>query len=167
MNGRTEKESTYHNVINHIPGWNEEVDAAFSAYKGPYAAGRVTSRHKTVCEVLIPSSFVQVGISGALLKIGKQPAVGDFVVLLDQPELGSRLIVNILPRKTCLSRGVPGDRVEEQVIDANLDIIFIVTSAGKDLNLRRLERYLIIVYSSGAKPVILLNKIDLTDDLSG
>jgi len=166
MNRHAEKESTDYKVINHIPGWNEELEAAFSAYKGPYAAGRVTSRHKTVCEVLIAGSFVQAGISGALLKIGKQPAVGDFVVLLDQPELGSRLIVNILPRKTCLSRGAPGDGSDEQVIAANLDTIFIVTSAGKDLNLRRLERYLTIVYSSGAKPVILLNKIDLTDDPS-
>ena len=107
---------------------------------------------------------VQAGISGALQKIGKQPVVGDFVVLLDQPEMGSRMIVNILPRRTCLSRGAAGDGGGEQVIAANLDTIFIVTSVGKDLNLRRLERYLAIVYSSGANPVILLNKIDLEDN---
>ena len=147
-----------------VPGWNEDLESAFSAYKGPYLAGRVASRHKTVCEILIPGAVVQAGISGALRRIDKQPVVGDFVVLLNQPESGSRMIVNILPRRSCLSRGAPGDGSGEQLIAANIDTIFIVTSAGKDLNLRRLERYLTVVYSSGASPVILLNKIDLMDN---
>jgi ribosome biogenesis GTPase len=147
-----------------VPGWDEELELVFSAYKGRYTPGRVASRHKTVCEILIPGTVVQAGISGALQKIGKQPVVGDFVVLLDQPELGSRMVVNILPRKTCLSRGAAGDGGGEQIIAANLDTIFIVTSVGKDLNLRRLERYLTVVYSSGANPVILLNKIDLEEN---
>ncbi len=147
-----------------VPGWNDEFESAFSVYKGPYLAGRVASRHKTVCEIFIPGAVVQAGISGALQRIGKQPVVGDFVVLLNQPESGSRMIVNILPRRSCLSRGAPGDGSGEQLIAANIDTIFIVTSAGKDLNLRRLERYLTVVYSSGAIPVILLNKIDLTDN---
>ncbi|MDR7666617.1 ribosome small subunit-dependent GTPase A [Methanosarcina sp. Z-7115] len=168
MNNHSETESSGHNSVHcdadKIPGWNKELELAFSAYKGPYTPGRVASRHKTVCEVLVSGAVVQAGISGALQKIGKQPVVGDFVVLLDQPELGSRMIVNILPRRTCLSRGAAGDGGGEQVITANLDTIFIVTSVGKDLNLRRLERYLAIVYSSGANPVILLNKIDLEDN---
>lgn len=147
-----------------VPGWNDELESAFSAYNGPYLPGRVASRHKTICEILIPGAVVQAGISGALRRIGKQPVVGDFVVLLNQPESGSRMIVNILPRRSCLSRGAPGDGSGEQLIAANIDTIFIVTSAGKDLNLRRLERYLTVVYSSGAIPVILLNKIDLTDN---
>ncbi len=47
-----------------VPGWNEELESAFSAYKGPYLAGRVASRHKTVCEIIIPGAVVQAGISG-------------------------------------------------------------------------------------------------------
>lgn len=168
MNNKSETGNSGHNSAHSdtdtIPGWNEELELAFSAYKGPYTPGRLVSRHKTVCEILIPGSVVQAGISGALQRIGKQPVAGDFVVLLDQPEMGSRMIVNILPRNTCLSRGSPGDGSGDQLIAANLDTIFIVTSAGKDLNLRRLERYLTVVYSSGANPVILLNKIDLADD---
>ena len=146
-----------------LPGWDEELESAFSAYNGSYIPGRVVSRHKTVWEVLIPGTTIKAGISGALVKSGKQPEVGDFVVLLNQAELNSYIIVNILPRKTCLSRSDAGDSSEEQVIAANIDTIFIVTSAGKDLNLRRLERYLTVVYSSGAKPVIVMNKADLTD----
>lgn len=170
MNNHSETESSGHSSIHsdndNIPGWNEELELAFYAYKGPYFAGRVSSRHKTVCDVLIPGAVVQAGISGALQRIGKQPIVGDFVVLLNQPEMGLCMVVDILPRRNCLSRGAAGDGSEEQLIAANLDTIFIVTSAGKDLNLRRLERYLTIVYSSGASPVILLNKIDLTDNLT-
>ncbi|AKB36097.1 putative GTPase related to EngC [Methanosarcina siciliae C2J] len=168
MNNHSETKNSDHNSVHidadTIPGWDEELELAFSAYKGTYTPGRVASRHKTVCEILIPGAVLQAGISGALQRIGKQPVVGDFVVLLDQPETGSRMVVNILPRRTCLSRGAAGDGGGEQVIAANLDTIFIVTSVGKDLNLRRLERYLAIVYSSEANPVILLNKIDLADD---
>lgn len=149
-----------------ITGWNEELESAFSIYKGPYVAGRVMSRHKTLCEILISGEIIKAGISGALLRLGKQPVVGDFVVLLDQPELNLYTIVNTLPRRTCLSRGAAGDGAEEQIVAANIDTIFIVTSVGRDLNLRRLERYLTVVYSSGAKPVIVLNKIDLTDNPS-
>ncbi|BBL63462.1 ribosome small subunit-dependent GTPase A [Methanosarcina mazei] len=168
MSNHSEAENSSHNSVQNdsdkIPGWNEELELAFFAYKGSYIPGRVASRHKTVCEVLVQEAVVQAGISGALQKIGKQPVVGDFVVLLDQPETGSRMIVNILPRRTCLSRGAAGDGGGEQVIAANIDTIFIVTATGKDLNLRRLERYLTIVYSSGANPIILLNKIDLEDN---
>lgn len=147
-----------------IIGWNEELESAFSIYEGSYLAGRVMSRHKTVCEILISGTMMKAGISGALLRVGKQPVVGDFIVLLDQSELNLYTIVNILPRRTCLARGAVEDGAEEQIIAANIDTIFIVTSVGKDLNLRRLERYLTVVYSSGAKPVIVLNKIDLTDN---
>ncbi|WP_407356443.1 ribosome small subunit-dependent GTPase A [Methanolobus sp. WCC5] len=153
-----------------IPGWGGELESAFSAYAGPYLAGRVISRHRTVCDVLTAYSadtsdpVIKAGISGALLRTGKQPVVGDFVVLLNQPELNSSIIVNILPRRTCLLRGAAGDGSDEQVIAANIDTIFIVTAAGKDLNPRRLERYLTVVYSSGAQPVIVLNKIDLADE---
>jgi len=164
MTDDSEAGSPGHDRMKAVPGWNEELESAFSAYEGPYLAGRVVSRHKTVCDILIPGASVQAGISGALLRIGKQPVVGDFVVLLDQPETGSRLVVNILPRRTCLSRGAPGEGSGEQVLAANIDTIFIVTAAGKDLNLRRLERYLTVVYSSGANPVILLNKADLADN---
>lgn len=94
---------------------------------------------------------------------GRSPSVGDFVVQLSQPEAGVTTIVNILPRKTEFTRGVPGKYGENQVIAANIDTVFIVTAAGKDLSPRRLERYLSLVHASKAKPVIIINKCDLTD----
>jgi ribosome biogenesis GTPase len=145
-------------------GWDERLDAAFSRYEGPYAAGRVACRHRTAFDVLVPGGSVRVGVSGALRRLGRMPAVGDFVVLLDQPETGSRMIVDILPRRTLFSRGAPGEGGDEQVIAANLDTVFVVTAAGADFNLRRLERYLAVVHASGARPVIVVNKSDLADD---
>lgn len=151
--------------ISFIPGWNASLASAFSAYKGPYIPGRIAAQHKTVWNILTEKGEIQAAISGAMRKVGKQPVVGDFVVLLDQSDINSYTIVDILPRTSCLSRGSAGDLSEEQLIAANIDTIFIITAVGHDLNLRRLERYLTIVYSSGAKPVILINKIDLAEDL--
>ena len=148
-----------------IPGWNNSLESAFSVYNGPYIPGRITTQHKTVFNILTEKGQIQAAISGAMHRVGKHPVVGDFVVLLDQSDIGSHTIVDILPRTSCLSRGSAGDSGEEQLIAANINTIFIVTAVGHDLNVRRLERYLTIVHSSGAKPVIVINKIDLAEDL--
>ncbi|WP_135611644.1 GTPase RsgA [Methanococcoides sp. AM1] len=166
MNDQYEPEISGHSCTNNLPGWNKELESAFSAYSGPYLAGRVVAQHKAVFDILVPDDVISVQFDPSLLQISKQPVVGDFVVLLDQDELNSYKIVDILPRRTCLSRGASGDCREEQLIAANIDTIFLITSIEKDLNLRRLKRYLTIVHSSGAKPVVLLNKIDLADDPS-
>ncbi|NMA09593.1 MAG: GTPase RsgA, partial [Methanomicrobiales archaeon] len=145
-------------------GWTEEHEKAFSKYTAPYIPGRVVCRQKTVWDVLVDSGSVTAGISGALRRLGRFPAVGDFVVLLDQPEAGTSTIVDILPQKTLFSRGTPGREGADQVIAANIDTVFIVTAAGHDLNARRTERYLAIAHASGARPVIVINKSDLADD---
>lgn len=123
-------------------------------------------RHRSACEILVSDDILSAEIDLSLLQPNKQPVVGDFVVLSDQPGSGSHVIVDILPRSTRLSRGASGDGREEQLIAVNIDTIFVVTSIEKDLNLQRLKRYLAIANSSGAKPVVLLNKIDLADDPS-
>lgn len=137
-------------------GWTEEHTQAFLKYTGPYVPGRVVCRQKTVWDVFIDGGSVTAGISGALRKVGRFPAVGDFIVLLHQPEAGSSTIVDILPQKSVFTRGASGKEGTEQVIAANIDIVFIVTAAGHDLNARRIERYLTIAHASGAKPVIVI-----------
>jgi len=143
-------------------GWTEDHTRAFSKYSGPYVPGRISCRQKTVWEVLIDGGYVTAGISGAMRKLGRIPAVGDFIVLLRQPEAGSSTIVDILPQKSVFTR-TSGEGTG-QVIAANIDTVFIVTAAGHDLNARRIERYLAISHASGAKPVIVINKSDLADD---
>jgi ribosome biogenesis GTPase len=77
------------------------------------------------------------------------------------------IITDVLPRKTKFSRKGSGSAGEEQVIAANIDLLFIVCGLDNDYNLRRLERYLVAACQSGAEPVIVLNKADLCDDLQG
>lgn len=85
--------------------------------------------------------------------------MGDWVLVRDGAERAT--IHALLDRRTVLARKAAGRKVEAQVIAANLDVVFIVTSANDDLNLRRLERYLAAVREGGARPVIVLNKSDL------
>lgn len=82
------------------------------------------------------------------------PAIGDWIGFRE-----SR-IETILPRRTQLSRKVPGRRTEEQVVAANIDTVVVVMGLDRDFNPRRLERYLTTVWESGAAPIILLNKAD-------
>ncbi|MBN2410448.1 ribosome small subunit-dependent GTPase A [candidate division KSB1 bacterium] len=99
------------------------------------------------------------------------PVIGDWVALRQLND-GTAIIEAILPRQSQIVRISPGMRKkrigrisEEQVIGANIDIIFIVTGLDRDYNIRRIERYLTLVYNSGAIPVIVLNKSDLCSDV--
>jgi ribosome biogenesis GTPase len=95
------------------------------------------------------------------------PAVGDWVAL--EPDEGEhRLIQKVLPRRSAVVRRSPTDRrMPAQVLAANVDVAFVVTSMNADFSLRRLERYLAVAWESGATPVVLLSKADLADDVAG
>ncbi|MEI6537467.1 MAG: ribosome small subunit-dependent GTPase A, partial [Verrucomicrobiaceae bacterium] len=92
------------------------------------------------------------------------PAVGDWVAL----DLGSEDVETMirarLTRQTCFSRRAPGESAEEQVIAANVSIVTVVTDAGLDFNLRRMERYFALIGRSGAQALVLINKADLFTD---
>jgi len=96
------------------------------------------------------------------------PATGDWV-LVRPTDPGRALIQAVLPRRSKFSRKRPGeterDRIDEQVIAANVDWAFIVGAAGKDWNPRRAERYLTLAWESGAQPVLVITKADLAEDL--
>ena len=89
------------------------------------------------------------------------PAVGDWVTLRKD----GRVIERVLERRTKLSRRQPGRKASEQVLAANVDSLFIVSGLDRDYSARRLERYLVVARESGARPVILLNKADLAEEL--
>jgi ribosome biogenesis GTPase len=91
------------------------------------------------------------------------PTVGDFV-LIHYLTNSDSLIVKTLPRRTYFLRRSPGSVHREQAVAANFDIAFLVQSLNANFNLKRLERYLTLTKQSGAVPVILLTKADLTDD---
>lgn len=127
---------------------------------------RVTGVRRSGFLVCDGSGEYQASVSGRLLyDCGAgtlYPSAGDWVTVRENA------ITGVLPRKNGLSRGASGSRakltvtaVEEQVIAANIDTVFIVSGLDRDYNLRRIERYLTLVYNSGCSPVVLLNKADL------
>jgi ribosome biogenesis GTPase len=91
------------------------------------------------------------------------PAVGDWVLAVFYDEDTFSVIHNLLPRKSVLKRKTPGKKIDFQLIAANIDVAFIVQSLGENFNLRRLERYLVMVKESNIEPVVLLSKSDLVD----
>jgi ribosome biogenesis GTPase len=148
-------------------GWNEQFEAAFAPYaeRGWKPARLIRDNKISYAAVLGDGETLEVVMAGKVLHDANSdadlPAVGDWVALeLGQGEVNT-VIRARLPRRTCLSRKASGRGTEEQVIAANVDIVVVVTEAGPDFNLRRLERYFAIIGRSGAKAVILVNKADL------
>jgi len=91
-------------------------------------------------------------------------AVGDWVAVRPSEGEKTGTIEEILPRRSRFSRKVAGELTEEQVVAANIDVVFLVSGLDHDFNPRRIERYLVTAWESGAAPVIVLNKADLVAD---
>lgn len=100
-------------------------------------------------------------MAGRVRKNNVWPAVGDWVFGIPQPG-GWMQIVDVIERQSVLSRRSPSGT--EQILAANVDTLFIVTSANQDLNLNRLDRYVAMALGGGVRPVILINKIELAED---
>lgn len=90
------------------------------------------------------------------------PTTGDFVLINYNPG-GDSQITKTLPRKTFFSRRDPAPGRGEQAVAANFDSVFIMQSLNQNFNARRLERYLTLAWQSGADPVVVLTKADLTE----
>ncbi len=93
-----------------------------------------------------------------------RPTAGDWVAVADD---GSRAVIHhLLRRRTAMVRRAADSETTMQTIAANVDVVCLVSSANRDLNPRRIERYLTAVWDSGATPVIVLNKVDLVADVA-
>jgi ribosome biogenesis GTPase / thiamine phosphate phosphatase len=151
-------------------GWSPELDEAFAPHAGlGLAPARVTIQNRGLYLVSGDEGELEAEVAGRLrheaASGGDLPAVGDWVALRPRNGDGRATIAAILPRRTKLSRKVAERELDEQVLAANIDVIFIVTSLNRELKLRRLERYLATAWESGASPVIVLTKSDLADDV--
>ncbi|WP_250857424.1 ribosome small subunit-dependent GTPase A [Oceanirhabdus seepicola] len=147
----------------------DTLDLFNEEYNGNYL-GRVTLEHKHTYRIMTENGEVLGRVSGKLNyeANGTQdyPAVGDWVAIdRDSDKHGEAIIHKILPRKSSLSRKVAGNRADEQIIAANVDTVFICMALNKDFNIRRLERYISVVWESGAIPSIILTKSDLCEDI--
>jgi ribosome biogenesis GTPase len=151
-------------------GWNEAFAAEFSPHvaNGWKPARLIRDNKITYGALLGDGRELEVVMSGKVyhdaVTDAELPAVGDWVAIEIGDDNNEHVIRARLSRQNCFSRKMPGRRMEEQVIAANIQIVIVVTDAGPDFNLRRMERYFAIIGRSRAKAVVLLNKADLFSD---
>ena len=151
-------------------GWDEFFANHFQSYAADgYAAGRVALEYKHFYRIYSEWGEVLGEIAGRLrheaLDREDLPVVGDWVVIRRSPESDKVTIHAVLPRKSKFTRKVAGFRTEKQIVGSNIDTVFLVTSLNQDFNPRRVERYLIVAWESGARPIIVLSKSDLCDEV--
>src|SRR5829696_2143997 len=150
-------------------GWTPQFAAAFAAHARPgLEPARVSLEHTHIYRVMTANAEHLARVAGRL-RYGAEgradfPAVGDWVALEPSPSGAEARIHAVLPRATHFSRRAAGNPTEEQVVAANIDVVFLVSGLDHDFNPRRIERYLVTAWESGAAPVIVLNKADLVAD---
>ncbi len=152
-------------------GWDKFFEEHFLSLRMPdVVPARVVSQSRSGYRVTGEEGELSAVLSGKLRDLGAEakyrPVVGDWVAL--SPVAGERkgVIQAVLPRRSQFSRKAAGEKTEEQVVAANVDTVFIVSGldGGRNLNIRRIERYITLAWNSGASPAIILNKADLSPD---
>ncbi|MHC4661899.1 MAG: ribosome small subunit-dependent GTPase A [Planctomycetota bacterium] len=153
-------------------GWSDFFSRHFETCRDAgLIPARIAREHRQLYHVYAERGELLAEVSGKMLHNAVQksdfPAVGDWVAIQPQPG-GSRAVIHaILPRKSCFTRKVAGDKSDEQVVASNIDTVFLVSGldGGRNFNIRRIERYLTLAYNSNAAPVVVLNKADVCDDI--
>jgi ribosome biogenesis GTPase / thiamine phosphate phosphatase len=151
-------------------GWSPFFENQLaSGDRSRYSVGRILEERKN-CYVLLTEDGREVlaSLAGRLQHEasgrGELPSVGDWVCASVRAEEGRATIHRLFERRTKISRKGAGAEIDEQVLAANVDTVLLVNSLNQDLNPRRIERYLALVWESGARPVLLLTKADLCDE---
>ncbi len=147
-------------------GWSDALQAAFA----PHAAAgmspaRVVAHHRGLWRLVTDTGDCAGRLSGrfaAEALAGEHPVVGDWLAI-GRVDGDDALIHALMSRKSAFARRAAGG-VGVQIVAANVDIAFLVAALNNDLNPRRLERYLVAARDSGAAPVIVLTKEDLSSD---
>jgi ribosome biogenesis GTPase / thiamine phosphate phosphatase len=150
-------------------GWDDGYAAEFEPYAaGGFVPARVIKQLRDLSALASGGGELEAKVSGRFRHqvpgLAEYPAVGDWVAIKDQGD-GRAIIHAVLSRRSAFVRKVAGEVVEAQVAAANVDTVFLVSGLDGDFNLRRIERYLTTAWTSGASPVIVLNKSDLRADL--
>lgn len=150
-------------------GWNQSFEAHFQPHSVVgFDAGRIVLEYNHLYRVYTEQGELLADVAGKLKhEVGSRadlPVVGDWVVVESRQKEGKATIKAVLPRKSKFVRKAAGSRTEEQIVGANIDTVFLVTSLNQDFNLRRIERYLVVAWEGGARPVIVLSKADLCDE---
>jgi ribosome biogenesis GTPase len=151
-------------------GWDDALRHQFEpwAVKPHVQPGRVFIEFNYIFRVYVHAGELEAVLAGRMKHDASSrselPAVGDWVVVRQRPADERGSIVAVLPRRSRFSRRMAGNVTDEQVVAANVNVLFIVMALDQDYSVRRLERYLLLARESGAAPVVLLTKPDIADD---
>lgn len=153
-------------MIEHY-GWSDTLRQLFGPHeRGGHVPGRIIVQQREAHTVVTDGGKLSARLSGRLRHEAREaghPVAGDWVAVSANAGDGTATIHAILPRRTAFVRRATDSAQRLQVIAANIDVVFIVTSMNADLNLRRLERFLAAAWQSGARPVVVLTKADLCE----
>ena len=139
-------------------GWRAELESHLHALGDPsLVAARVIAADRGRAVVDAGAGAWSAPLAGRLRRQGALPATGDFVAALPGGPVRA-----VLPRRGVIARR--GDRGRAEVLAANVDLALLATSANRDLNPRRLARFLALTARGGVRSVVLLTKADLADD---
>ena len=153
-------------------GWDDRFAAAYEPWRSmtDVHPGRVAIEFNQIFRIYVDDGELDAVTAGRLKHRASSraelPAVGDWVAVRKRPAEHRAVILAMLPRRSAFIRRAAGEPTGQQVVAANVDLVFIVMGLDRDYNLRRLERYLLMARESGASPAILLTKPDLCADLS-
>jgi len=153
-------------------GWDAGWQAAFAAHAADgFSPARVIAEHRGSYDVLVAvgEAPITARVTGRLhhaaLGPGDFPVVGDWVAADLRAGDGTASINAVISRRTRIQRRAPADHgAPMQILAANVDVVMIATSLNRDLNARRLERFLATAWESGGRPVVVLTKVDLATD---
>ena len=150
-------------------GWRRAFEEDLAAYRdGDLEPGRVVLEARGIFHLRSLDGLVEALLSGRLRHHAEGsadlPTVGDWVAFDRRGGDGGAVIRAVLPRYSRLSRKVAGAVAVEQLVAANIDVVFLVMGLDRDFNIRRLERFLVMAWESGARPVVVLNKADLCSE---
>ena len=151
-------------------GWSDFFEKHFQPYQNRgFIPGRVSREHKNLYSILCTHGETVARVAGTYRfrtrSTADYPATGDWVALSMQNITDPAIIHNLLPRRTYLSRKVAWTRTEEQILAANIDIAFLISGMDDEFNIQRIERYITMCYNRNLRPVIILNKQDLCEDI--
>jgi ribosome biogenesis GTPase len=137
-------------------GWQPGLAEQLEPHQVP---ARIVAQHRGQVVVRAEQGELRVRLPGRFRHEGIDVAVGDWVAVADDA-----VVQAVVPRRSAIVRNAAGFATEAQILAANVDVAFVVTSLGPDLEPRRIERYLVSIWESGAAPEIVLTKADRLED---
>ncbi|MEX0321517.1 MAG: ribosome small subunit-dependent GTPase A [Puniceicoccaceae bacterium] len=150
-------------------GWNDKFHQSLDSSDFPQAIpARIIREDRGQYTIHTGDNTAPAQLSGSFMNAAQSqldyPTVGDWVLLQPMESNNGFLVTGMLDRNSLFMRQSAGKTSDDQLLAANIDYLFIISGLDLDFNPRRIQRYLSLVYNSGAQPVIILNKSDLVDD---